>query len=67
MKGYGWCFRKQNVLNVGLGRLDRHSLSGHVTEFVKFLKTTGRIALDMPVLLGHAYLLYGMEQPATRG
>jgi len=59
MKGYGWCFRKQNVLNVGLGRLDRHSLSGHVAEFVKFLNATGRLALDVPALLGHAYLLYG--------
>src|SRR5436309_10131092 len=26
LKGYGWCFRKQNFLNVGFGRLDRHSL-----------------------------------------
>jgi menaquinone-9 beta-reductase len=59
MRGYGWCFRKQNVLNVGLGRLDRHSLSGHVAEFVKFLKSTGRLTLDVPALPGHAYLLYG--------
>src|SRR4029077_3441598 len=27
MKGYGWCFRKENFLNVGLGRLDQHRLS----------------------------------------
>jgi geranylgeranyl reductase family protein len=61
MKGYGWCFRKQNVLNVGLGRLDPHSLAGHVAEFLRFLKAAGRIALDVPALLGHAYLLYGMS------
>jgi flavin-dependent dehydrogenase len=61
MKGYGWCFRKQNVLNVGLGRLDPHALPGHVAEFLKFLKAAGRIALDVPALLGHAYLLYGMN------
>ena len=60
MRGYGWCFRKQNVLNVGLGRLDRHSLSHHVAEFLKFLKTTGTLSLDAaPALAGHAYLLYG--------
>ena len=60
MRGYGWCFRKQNVLNVGMGRLDRHSLSHHVSEFLKFLKTTGKLPLDVPrALVGHAYLLYG--------
>jgi flavin-dependent dehydrogenase len=60
MKGYGWCFRKQNFLNVGLGRLDQHRLSEHVSGFVRFLKSTGRVNFDMPAsMLGHAYLLYG--------
>jgi geranylgeranyl reductase family protein len=60
LKGYGWCFRKQNVLNIGLGRLDRHSLGNHVTSFLKFLRAAGRLAFDVPAaLLGHAYLLYG--------
>jgi len=60
MKGYGWCFRKQDILNVGLGRLDPHGLSGHVAEFLKFLKVTGKLAFDMPrALVGHAYLLFG--------
>ena len=64
MKGYGWCFRKDNFLNVGLGRLDQHRLGEHVAEFVRFLKATGRIEFDIPsAMLGHAYLLYG---PATR-
>ncbi len=26
LKGYGWCFRKGDFLNIGLGRLDAHSL-----------------------------------------
>ena len=30
LKGYGWCFRKGDVLNVGLGRLDSGRLSRHV-------------------------------------
>jgi geranylgeranyl reductase family protein len=58
LKGYGWCFRKKNVLNVGLGRLDPHRLSAHVADFLKFLKTSRRLLFDLPSsLLGHAYLL----------
>src|ERR1700733_1208188 len=41
LKGYGWCFRKQEHLNVGLGRLDRHSLPKATAEFVAFLRTKG--------------------------
>lgn len=60
LKGYGWCFRKKNVLNVGLGRLDPHRLSSHVADFLKFLKASGRLSFDVPAaLVGHAYLLYG--------
>jgi flavin-dependent dehydrogenase len=58
LKGYGWCFRKKNVLNVGLGRLDPRRLSAHVADFLKFLKTSGRLVFDLPSsLFGHAYLL----------
>jgi hypothetical protein len=57
IKGYGWCFRKQNYLNIGLGRMDQHRLSEHVAAFVRFLKSAGRISFDVPsALLGHAYL-----------
>jgi len=63
MKGYGWCFRKRNFLNIGLGRLDQHRLSEHVAAFVQFLKSAGRISFDVPsALLGHAYLLYGVSR-----
>jgi geranylgeranyl reductase family protein len=59
MKGYGWCFRKQNFLNIGLGRLDPRGLPTHVAEFVTFLRRTKRIAFDLPgAMIGHAYLLY---------
>jgi flavin-dependent dehydrogenase len=58
-KGYGWCFRKQNFLNVGLGRMDQHRLSEHVVTFLRFLKSTARLGFEIPqALLGHAYLLY---------
>jgi flavin-dependent dehydrogenase len=59
MKGYGWCFRKGDVLNVGLGRADPHRLSAHVMGFLEFLKSAGRISFDVPPPHGHAYLLNG--------
>jgi flavin-dependent dehydrogenase len=62
IKGYGWCFRKRNILNVGLGRLDQHRLGEHVAAFVRFLKSAGRISFDIPSLPGHAYLLYGVSE-----
>jgi menaquinone-9 beta-reductase len=63
IKGYGWCFRKQNYLNIGLGRMDQHRLSEHVAAFVRFLQAAGRITFDVPsALLGHAYLLYGVSE-----
>jgi flavin-dependent dehydrogenase len=59
LKGYGWCFRKQGFLNVGLGRLDRDRLSSHVAAFVEFLKSRGKIpARAASRWHGHAYLLY---------
>ncbi|HTW66941.1 MAG TPA: NAD(P)/FAD-dependent oxidoreductase [Bryobacteraceae bacterium] len=63
IKGYGWCFRKQNFLNIGLGRMDPHRLKDHVAAFVRFLRDTGRIAFDFSAALpGHAYLLYGVSE-----
>jgi flavin-dependent dehydrogenase len=70
IKGYGWCFRKQNFLNIGLGRMDQHRLTEHVVAFVRFLQAAGRITFDVPAaLLGHAYLLYGVSerQPVDDG
>jgi flavin-dependent dehydrogenase len=60
MKGFGWCFRKDNYLNVGLGRLDRYQLSKHATEFVQYLKDARRIPSSLSAeLTGHPYLLFG--------
>jgi geranylgeranyl reductase family protein len=38
LKGYGWCFRKENYLNIGLGRLDPARLPAHLDAFLDFLK-----------------------------
>jgi flavin-dependent dehydrogenase len=59
LKGYGWCFRKGDFLNVGLGRLDRRSLPGATAEFLAFLASTGRISSQTsPRWRGHAYAVY---------
>jgi geranylgeranyl reductase family protein len=59
LRGYGWCFRKGNFLNIGLGRLDNRRLSNHVADFRQFLIEKGSIAADAPRRFrGHAYLSY---------
>jgi flavin-dependent dehydrogenase len=64
LKGYGWAFRKGDRLNVGLGRLDRQGLSGHVAAFREFLVSTRRVPSDLPARWnGHAYLLYEAQRP----
>jgi geranylgeranyl reductase family protein len=67
MKGYGWCFRKGDWLNVGLGRADSHHLPAHVTGFLAFLKSSGRLSFDVPKLHGHAYLLHGASTRTIAG
>ena len=68
MKGYGWCFRKENFLNIGLGRLDAHALPQHVSSFLQFLKRQRKVGVDLPVSLpGHAYLLYRHNQRRVVG
>ena len=58
LKGYGWVFRKGNVLNIGLGREHETQLSEHVGAFVEVLRSRGRIAFDIPIRFhGHAYRL----------
>lgn len=59
LKGYGWCFRKGNYLNVGLGREGNHRLAEQVHSFAQGLASQGRIPADLPgKFKGHAYLLY---------
>lgn len=54
--GYGWCVRKGDFLNVGLGRRVGSRLPRHVTAFVEFLVRSGRLA-EPPAQgwRGHAY------------
>jgi len=65
MRGYGWCFRKGDFLNIGLGRVDPLRLSTHVAEFCDFLKERNRVPCEIPSrFVGHAYRLY--ERASTR-
>ena len=60
LMGYAWCFRKGNVLNVGLGREDNVRLTEHVSAFCELMKRQNRIPIDMSERFhGHAYILYG--------
>jgi geranylgeranyl reductase family protein len=60
MKGYGWCFRKGDYLNIGLGREGNQGLSEQLKDFCDFLGQRGRIPRNIPDKFhGHAYLLYG--------
>lgn len=59
LKGYGWCFRKGNFLNVGLGRDGNEKLAAHVHAFGRWLVEQNRIpARFAERFRGHAYLLY---------
>ena len=61
--GYGWCFRKGNHVNVGLGRIVPQQLPQQVQDFYLWLKRQGRLPDDLPAQFpGHAYLTY--EQAA---
>jgi geranylgeranyl reductase family protein len=59
LKGYGWCFRKQGVVNVGYGRFGGERLGPHVAAFLEFLRKRARLPASVSGRLkGHAYLLY---------
>lgn len=60
LKGYGWCFRKGDFLNVGLGREGNRGLAAEVKCFWEWLAARGKVPHGpMPRLKGHAYLLHG--------
>lgn len=59
MLGYGWVFRKDNYLNVGLGRTDSHEISRHVKDFVGYLAKERAVETPVTGIAGHAYGLIG--------
>ena len=60
LRGYGWCFRKGDYLNIGLGREGHQGLAEALEDFCDFLRQRGRIPGNIPdKFQGHAYLLHG--------
>jgi geranylgeranyl reductase family protein len=60
LQGYGWCVRKGEYLNVGIGRRDPVSFPGHVKRFTSFLEETRAIRTPSDAAWrGHAYLASG--------
>ena len=57
LRGYGWCFRKGDWLNVGLGRRDGQSLPQQLEAFLAWLVREQRIAAPRAGWRGHAYLV----------
>ena len=62
MLGYGWAFRKDNYLNVGLGRTDSHEISRHMKDFSAYLTKTRDVCVPGHGIAGHAYGLFGRSQ-----
>ena len=60
LEGYGWCVRKGEYLNIGLGRRDNGDLNPHTQDFIAFLERT-RLAQRASLVRwrGHAYLASG--------
>jgi len=59
LQGYGWCVRKGNFLNVGLGREDRQRIAQHVASFCDYLRQKEKIPADIPRdFRGHVYFVY---------
>jgi len=57
LAGYGWCVRKGNWMNVGIGRLGRHLPRTEVSGFGAFVRETrGVIVPDVEKWRGHSYL-----------
>jgi geranylgeranyl reductase family protein len=60
LEGYGWCVRKGNYLNVGIGRRAARHFGDHVEDFVAYLETKHRLVRPSDVKWrGHAYLACG--------
>ena len=66
LSGYGWCFRKQQYMNVGLGLVKGRSLPAATAGFLRFLRRIGRTTSPPSWRWrGHAYLLADRHRRRT--
>jgi geranylgeranyl reductase family protein len=60
LEGYGWCVRKGEYLNVGLGRRESRDFTEHLKRFLSFLDARyGLSTSNGRAWKGHAYLASG--------
>jgi flavin-dependent dehydrogenase len=60
LRGYGWCLRKGDYLNVGLGLEAGRDLNGQVSKFLTLIQEACPINADVQRRWdGHAYRLWG--------
>ncbi len=59
LAGYGWCIRKGDYLNIGLGREHVHGLSTQVDDFLDYLVRERGVPRPVGSMHGHAYLVRG--------
>ena len=62
LEGYGWCVRKGDYLNIGIGRRHRHGFADHVREFMRFVDNRHPVSSTAVRWRGHAYLAAGTGQ-----
>jgi flavin-dependent dehydrogenase len=68
LEGYGWCVRKGQYLNVGIGRRESRGFGAHVNDFVAFLQREGLpAAVSGARWRGHAYYASGIGPRAIAG
>jgi len=65
LSGYGWCVRKEQFLNIGLGLIDSHETSSRLPELLQAIKEDRGFTGEVPIRFhGHAYHLHaGAGQP----
>jgi flavin-dependent dehydrogenase len=60
-QGYGWCVRKGDYVNVGIGRRGHYGFATHVKNFVAFLEKRGIVTGTSSARWhGHAYFGSGI-------
>jgi flavin-dependent dehydrogenase len=60
LEGYGWCVRKGEYLNVGIGRRGNQQFANHVKNFMTVLHTQYGVTAPANISWhGHAYLASG--------
>jgi geranylgeranyl reductase family protein len=66
LEGYGWCVRKGDYLNIGIGRRDSRDFGTHVKGFIAFLEANQGLPRGAePKWRGHAYLATGIGNRRT--